>query len=53
MKIHAEPHKRRNEDYSSQDRLDLSDFFFRKMINKHGNCETVSLEAKKATMQKN
>ena len=46
--MHAEPHKRRNGDYMSQDRLDFSDFFsFWKLINKHYSCGTVSLGAKK------
>ena len=45
MQTHAEPHKIRNGDYSSQDRLDFS-YFFKKLVNKHGTCGTVSLGAK-------
>ena len=36
----------RDGDYSSQDRRDFSDFFF-KLVNKHGSFGTVSLGEKK------
>ena len=48
--MHAEPHKRKNGDCSSQDRLDSSDFL--KLINKHGRCGNVLLGVKKHNAEK-
>ena len=52
MRMHAEPCKRRNGEYSSQGRLDFSDFLFWKLISKHGSYGTVSVGAEKPQCRK-
>ena len=46
MQMHEELHKRVNMDYSSQNRIYISDCCW-KLINKHGSCGTVPLWAKR------